>query len=37
MIKEINNRAPVLLSLYYSVRKHDKMLGKSRILSLFPN
>ena len=29
--------APVLLNLLNSLRKRDKMLGKPRILSLFPN
>ena len=29
--------ALILLNLLNSLRKRDKMLGKSRILSLFPN
>ena len=29
--------AHVLLNLLNSLRKSDKMLGKARILSLFPN
>ena len=33
---ESNIRAPVLLNWLYSLRKSGKMLGKSRILSLFP-
>ena len=39
MIKESNIRALVLLNLLNSLRKRerDKMLGKPRILSLFPN
>ena len=32
-----NIRAPALLKLLNSLRKRDKMLGESRILSLFPN
>ena len=32
-----NIRALVLLNLLNSLRKRDKMLGKPRILSLFPN
>ena len=34
---ESNIRALVLLNLLISLRKRDKMLGKPRILSLFPN
>ena len=37
MINESNIRALVLLNLLNSLRKRDKMLGKPRILSLFPN
>ena len=32
-----NIRAPILLNLLKSLRKSDKVLGKPRILSLFPN
>ena len=34
---ESNIRALILLNLLKSLRKRDKMLGKPRILSLFPN
>ena len=34
---ESNIRAIVLLNILNSLRKRDKMLGKPRILSLFPN
>ena len=34
---EYNIHALVLLNLLNSLRKRDKMLGKPRILSLFPN
>ena len=37
MIIESNIRALVLLNLLDSLRKKDKMFGKPRILSLFPN
>ena len=36
-LKKFNIRAPVLLNLSNSLRTSDKMLGKPRILSLFPN
>ena len=36
-INKINIRAPVLLTLFNSLRKIYKMLGKPRILYLFPN
>ena len=35
MIIETNIGAPVLLNLFHSLRKADKMLGKPCILSLF--
>ena len=37
MVKRILICAPVLLNLLNSLRKGNKMLGKPRILSLFPN
>ena len=37
MINRSNIRAFALLNLLNSLRKRDKMLGKPRILSLFPN
>ena len=35
--KPKNTHAPVLLNLLNSFQKRDKMLGKPRILILFPN
>ena len=35
--RSVNIRATVLLNLLNSLRKRDKMLGKSHILSLIPN
>ena len=37
MIRESNIRGVVLLNLLDPLRKSDEMLGKPRILSIFPN
>ena len=37
LLKESNSHAHVLLNLLNSLQKRDKMRGKPRILSLFPN